>query len=446
VVAAMLAALSAIAAQAPAPAPPAAAPTAGGSVSQVVIDNPGASDRFAVPECIPRTGDEAAREACKTITAVLKDDLRFEDVPIVSEKLYAALPDQKPDAPNFGDWKSIGAQVLVTTKAEVTGGKVQGEVRVFHIGSGQSMLAKAYKTDNPRVFAHTVADELLGLLEIRGVARSRIAFVSDRDAVKGRGKEIYVMDYDGFGPKRLTVNKSINILPSFSPDGKSLGYISYRTGIPELFIAWIYEGRSSNFSAGKAQVYSHAFSPDGKKIAYSSVRGNTTDIWVANTDGSDARKLTDTAADEGSPTWSPTGREIAFVRSVRINNPQIYVMDSEGLNVRQLRTPGNYNDAPAWNPAKEYPEIAYTSMLEGGTFQIVVADVSGSGAVRQITEGRGSCEYPTWSPNGRHLAFSCERGGRWQVHVTDRMGRDIKMLAAGPGNNVYPDWGPSPAQ
>ena len=84
--------------QAPAPSPTGAA--------KIVINPEGmVSDRFAVPGCIPRTGDEAAREACKTITAVLKDDLRFEAVPIVSEKLYDALPEQKPDAPNFGDWE-----------------------------------------------------------------------------------------------------------------------------------------------------------------------------------------------------------------------------------------------------------------------------------------------------------------------------------------------------
>jgi len=62
--------------------------------------------------------------------------------------------------------------------------------------------------------------------------------------------------------------------------------------------------------------------------------------------------------------------------------------------------------------------------------------------VRQITEGRGSCEYPAWAPNGRHLVFSCNRGGTWQISVADRDGREVNSLATGPGNNVQPDWGP----
>ena len=62
--------------------------------------------------------------------------------------------------------------------------------------------------------------------------------------------------------------------------------------------------------------------------------------------------------------------------------------------------------------------------------------------VRQVTAGRGSCEYPSWAPNGRHLVFSCKRGNTWQITVSDREGRTIDTLGAGAGNNVYPDWGP----
>ena len=39
-------------------------------------------------------------------------------------------------------------------------------------------------------------------------------------------------------------------------------------------------------------------------------------------------------------------------------------------------------------------------------------------------------------------AFSCNRGGSWQITVSDRLGQSVQALAAGPGNNVQPDWGP----
>jgi TolB protein len=273
------------------------------------------------------------------------------------------------------------------------------------------------------------------------VARSKIAFVSDRDSPKARrSKEVYIVDYDGFNPRRVTVNNSINILPAWNPDGRSLAYVSYRQGSPDVFVAHIFEGRSTNVTAGKgAQAFAPAWSPDGKRIAYASNRSGNMDIWVANADGTDARRVTNTAASETAPFWSPTGQEIAFT-SDRGGAPQIYVMDSEGLNVRRLTTVGNWNDAPAWNPSKQYSEIAYTSRLEGG-FEVAVLDLA-TRQVRQITQGRGSCEFPTWAPNGRHLAFSCNRGGTWQITVADRVGGVVQTLATGPGNNVQPDWGP----
>jgi TolB protein len=164
------------------------------------------------------------------------------------------------------------------------------------------------------------------------------------------------------------------------------------------------------------------------------------DIWVANADGTGPRNLTaGSPSSETAPCWSPTGQELAFT-SNRLGTPQVFVMDADGLNVRRLTKVGNYNDAPAWNPSKEFAEIAYTSRLEGG-FEVAVVKL-GSEEVRQITTGRGSCEYPTWAPNGRHLAFSCNRGGTWQITVSNRDGSAVQALASGPGNNVQPDWGP----
>ena len=403
------------------------------------------NQRFAVPACVPRAGDEASREACRTVTQVLRKDLDFEQIfKFVPENLIAAIPAFNPDAPNFTDWKGIGANVLVLTRAQVAGGELTVEAQVYSVDTGQSMLAKRYsgRVDNPRIFAHQASDEIMTLTNCcKGVARSKIAFVSDRDSQRRKvTKELYIVDYDGFNPRRVTVNNSINILPAWNPDGRSLAYVSYRQGSPDIFVAHIFEGRSANVTAGQgAQSFAPAWSPDGKRIAYASNRSGNMDIWVANADGSEAHRITNTAASEAAPFWSPTGQEIAFT-SDRGGGPQIYVMDSEGLNVRRLTTVGNWNDAPAWNPSKQYSEIAYTSRLEGG-FEVAVVDLA-TRQVRQITQGRGSCEFPTWAPNGRHLAFSCKRGGTWQLTISDRVGGVVQTLATGPGNNEQPDWGP----
>lgn len=410
-----------------------------------VYIGPGAN-RFAVPDCIPRMGDEASRDACRTITQVLRNDLKFEGLfGFVPESLFSALPPLNPESPNFEDWRSVGANILVITRAQVTGGELAVETRVFSVDGKQVMLSKRYsgRADNPRSFAHQASDDIVALTQYRGVARSKIAFTSDRDAKDRRGvKELYIVDYDGFNPRRITVNNSLNILPAWSPDGRALAYVSYRQGGPSVFVARIFEGRSDNITKGEGQAFAPTFSPDGKRIAYASNKTGNMEIWVANADGTGAHRITTSQGSDTAPTWSPTGQEIAFT-SDRGGSPQIYLMDSEGLNLRRLTTVGNWNDAAAWNPSKEYSEIAYTARLEAGGFDIAVIDL-GTKQVRQVTAGRGSCEYPSWAPNGRHLVFSCQRsrGGPWQITISDREGRSLDTLAAGAGNNVQPDWGP----
>ena len=397
-----------------------------------------------MPECIPRRGDEASREACRVVTQVLRRDLAFEGLfRFVPDNLLAAIPPLDPDSPNYIDWQGIGANVLVVTRAQVTGGELTVEATVHAVDSRQTILSKRYsgRPDNPRIFAHQISDDIVAAAQQRGVARTKIAFVSDRDASGPRtSKELYIMDYDGFNPRRVTVNRSINILPAWSPDGRSLAYVSYRQGQPDIFVASIFEGRSANLTGGKGQAFAPAFSPDGRRIVYASNRSGNVDVWVASADGTNARKLTTSPASDTAPCWSPNGQEIAFT-SDRSGTPQIYVMDAEGLNVRRLITVGGYNDAPAWNPSRQFSEIAYTSRLEGGTFDIAVVDLA-TRQVRQVTQGRGSCEYPSWAPSGRHLVFSCKRGKTWQITVADRLGRTVQALPAGNGNNAYPDWGP----
>jgi TolB protein len=235
------------------------------------------------------------------------------------------------------------------------------------------------------------------------------------------------------------VNHNLNLNPAWSPDGRSLAYSSHVRGVPDIFIANIYQGTAveNPLHGGKVEEnFLPVFSPDGTKIAFQSNRDGNAEIYVMNRDGSGIRRITNHPLSDATPTWSPSGNQIAFV-SDRTGSPQIYVVDADGLNFRPL-TVGleSYCDRPTWSPPP-FNEIAYAARTGGG-IDIKVLDLA-TRERRQITFGEGINESPAYAPNGRHLAFSSTRAGRKQIYVIDRMGKNVRQLTRA-GNNQTPAW------
>jgi len=420
---------------------PAAAQPPGARVIDII--GGGGVPRVAVPDCVPRSNAQDSREACAIITRVLRDDLEFEGLfQLLDPKLHREAGPLNPQNPDFEAWRSLFASFLVVTRAGVSGGQLEVDLHVWALDAGRSILEKRFTgaATNPRFFGHTLSDAIVGLTNNVGVARTQIAFTSDRDG-DFRTKEIYIADYDGQRVRRLTRDDSISILPDWSPSGNALAYTSYVSRIPSVIVAYPYGGGAPlNVTRDHGQAFAPAWSPDGKRIAFSMSSGGHVKLWVVNADGSGLRQLTEGPGEDTAPSFSPTGGEIAFT-SNRSGTPQIWVIGSEGLNLRRLSRVGSWNDAAAWSPSKTYSEIAYTSRLEPGRFDIAVIDLS-TGQVRQITTRRGSCEKPSWAPSGRHMIFACHVGGRWELTLSDRLGTRVRAVETGAGSNAQPAWGP----
>jgi TolB protein len=428
-----------------------AAPQQPSEITTTITGEGGAPPRLAVPEFIALTRDAETQALARTITQTLFDDLTFErEFALVPRDIYATIPAATAltDVP-FDRWRELNADGLVIGTVQKVPSGIRIEVRLFDMRSRQPIPPAAFGKEyigsaaNPRLYAHTIADEIhRSQRSLRGVARTKLTFNSDRDGERLGGsienravKEIYIADYDGENQRRLTVQRSLNINSTWSPDGRSIAYASYRRGPPNIFISNIFQGTLEELT--KERVSNNllpSWSPDGTRLCFASTRDGNFEIYVVNRDGSNLRRLTNHPAGDITCTWSPSGTQIAFT-SDRTGPPQIYIVGADGLGLQKL-TSESYADRPTWSPAP-LNEIAYSARTGPG-MDIKVISLSNR-EVRQLTFGEGTNESPSWAPNGRHLAFTSTRLGKTQIFTIARDGKNLKQITR-TGNNYQPDW------
>ena len=398
--------------------------------------------------CIPCTAQEdfvLRSEATQTSVSIAV--LPFEGVDRLSEFQDLAHPEEVIRAdldfsgrfkavstPN-GTWDSsffaragVSTVAVGSVKAGATAGEVEVRFRLLDAATRDKLLEKTYTGTRKdlRRLSHRFADDaVFQVFGERGIATTRIAFVRGKNG----HKEIWTMDYDGFGATAWSKNGSINLSPVWDRDG-ALVWSSYAGGDGAHLWRQAPGQKAHRFlPAVPGMQISAAPSPIDGEIALAVSLDGQTEIFRSYPDGKPVR-LTYSPALEVSPSWSPNGWEIAFT-SDRTGTPQVYAMDKEGSNLRRITWNGSYNDQASWSPAGD--RIALARMA--GDFQLVT--ISPDGRDEKLL---GPGEQPKWSPDGRHLVYMRRSGaGRSDLWVCDADGSDPRQITFF-GDASQPAW------
>ncbi|HMC37710.1 MAG TPA: S9 family peptidase, partial [Actinomycetota bacterium] len=241
--------------------------------------------------------------------------------------------------------------------------------------------------------------------------------------------------------------------PRLSPDGRTVAFTvwrvdkdanEYRSAI--WLVAADGTGAPRQFTSGERRDALPRWSPDGTRLAFTSKRdGDHMQLYVIPVTGGEAKKLTDVKEDVTEVAWSPDGTRIAFVARVpdpayevdddkkrpprrfkrlqfkldnvgwTVDRPQrLFTVPADGSADPAQVTSGDFEEsAPSWSP--DGTRIAFGSARHPDWDTDLVRDVfvarfDGSGELERITHGDGTCDLPSWSPDGDRIAYKIVPG------------------------------------
>jgi TolB protein len=391
---------------------------------------------------LPQGATPELTKAAKEINSVVRGDLEISGLfRLLDPKSFITKPEVEgfeEGAIKWQEWADVGAEGLIKGRiSQDAKGATVLNLRLFEIGSAKMAVDKTYTVEPSQVrdATHRFCNEVVRYFTGQaGVFRTKIVFVRKQ----GGAETINMADMDGANESVLVSNGSINLLPSWAPDGQSIFYTSFINHNPDLY-EYSFSNKLSKVISNQSGLNIGAqVSPDSRKIAITLSRDDNSEIYTLDRDGKILQRLTNDWGIDSSASWSPDGKKIAFV-STRSGNPHIYIMNADGSDQKRVTFKGNYNQTPKWSPKGD--KIAFTARDERNVFDLFLLDPA-TGEITRLTQDQGNNEEPSWSPDGKHLVYTSTRSGSSQIYLMNTDGTNQRRITSLKGECATPTWGP----
>ena len=377
---------------------------------------------------------QAAAQARAQLATLQSDNRVARRLGIVTRQVWPDAAGGRPGRPDVGSISPDGRYLAFTDWIAGFGGdpmlRGHADLAVFDTETGRSRLL----TDRPpQTVSSTYVESMAWSAD-----GERLAYTAWNEGFEHQ--ELHVLRSDGSDDHILVANDQMpNVRPmAWSQDGDFI--VSLFQGwdeIRRIGLVSTEDGRVQILKTlGTHDPWPLSLSPDGKYVVYDypQADGETEhDVFILATDGSSEERLVSHSADDERPFWTPDGGRVVFL-SDRSGRRGLY-----SLEVRDGR--------PAGDPELVRPDVGpmvtlgfsrtgalyYRLQVNVSDVHVAELDLNGAATLSESTllteRFEGTNGYPSWSPDGRRIAYFSHRGQGLGLHVV------VKTLDTGEENN-----------